>query len=188
MRVLLIDRRSTRLSTLRAVISDAGFEVVDVVSEDADLYAAVERLAPDAVIVGADSPSRDVLEDLATLGRSYPKPLLMLASKDDRRMLAQALEAGISAYVLEGLSPALVRSLVEVAVRQYGEVETLKHELVETKERLADRQVINRAKCLLMEQSRCNEQDAYQRLRRAAMDQALPLAEVARRIMVQAAE
>lgn len=88
LRVLLVDRRSTRLSTLRAVITDAGYHVVDVVSDEADLYDAMERLAPDAVIVGADSPSRDVLEDVATLGERYPKPLLMLSSQDDRRLMA----------------------------------------------------------------------------------------------------
>lgn len=188
LRVLLVDRRSARLSTLRAVIADAGYDVVDVVSDEADLYDAMERLAPDAVIVGADSPSRDVLEDVATLGERYPKPLLMLSSQDDRRLMAEASAAGISAYVMEGLSPALVRSLVDVAVRQFQQVETLRRELAETRETLADRQVINRAKCLLMEREAMSEQQAYARLRKTAMDHSLPLAEIARRVMTRAAE
>ncbi|MFC3102502.1 ANTAR domain-containing response regulator [Salinisphaera aquimarina] len=188
MRVLLVDRQSARLSTLRAVIADAGFDVVDVLHEDADLYAAVERHAPDAVIVGADSPSRDVLEDVATLGRRYPKPLLMLSSQDDRRLMAQAADAGVSAYVMEGLSPALVRSLVDVAVRQFRQMESLKRELAQTRETLADRQVIDRAKCLLMERSALSEQQAYTRLRKSAMDHGLPLPEVARQVMVHAAD
>ena len=187
MRVLLVDRHSDRLSALRAVISEAGFDVVAVVSEDADLYAAVDRLAPDAVIVGADSPSRDVLEDVATLGEHYPKPLLMLASRDDRHLMARASEAGISAYVMEGLSPALVRSLVDVAMRQWQQMESLKRELAETRETLADRQAINRAKCLLMERSALSEKQAYTRLRKTAMDHGLPLPEIARQLMVRAA-
>ncbi|MES1934223.1 response regulator receiver/ANTAR domain-containing protein [Salinisphaera shabanensis T35B1] len=187
MRVLLVDRHSARLSTLRAVIEQAGFEVVDVLDEDADLYAAVERHAPDAIVVGAESPSRDVLEDLATFGERYPKPLLMLSSKDDRRLMAQASEAGISAYVMEGLSPALVRSLVDVAMRQYRQMESLRRELAETRETLADRQVVNRAKCLLMERSAISEKQAYTRLRKTAMDRGLPLPEIARQLMVHAA-
>lgn len=187
MRVLLVDRHSDRLSALRTVISEAGFDVVAVVSEDADLYAAVDRLAPDAVIVGADSPSRDVLEDVATLGEHYPKPLLMLASRDDRHLMARASEAGISAYVMEGLSPALVRSLVDVAMRQWQQMESLKRELAETRETLADRQAINRAKCLLMERSALSEKQAYTRLRKTAMDHGLPLPEIARQLMVRAA-
>ena len=186
MRVLLVDRHSARLSALRAVIADAGFDVVDVVSEEADLYEAVERLVPDAVIVDADSPSRDVLEDVATFGEHYPKPLLMLSSNDDRRLMARASEAGISAYVMEGLSPALVRSLVDVAMRQYRQMESLKQELAQTRETLADRQVINRAKCLLMERSALSEKQAYTRLRKTAMDHGLPLPEIARQVMVQA--
>lgn len=185
MRVLLVDRNSTRLSTLRAVIGDAGFDVVDVISEEADLYLAVARLAPDAVIVGADSPSRDVLEDLATLGQHYPKPLLMLSSRDDRRLMAEASGAGVSAYVMEGLSPALVRSLIDVAVRQSQQMESLRQELAKTRDTLEDRQVINRAKCLLMEQGALSEKEAYRRLRKTAMDQALPLTEIARRVMIE---
>lgn len=187
MRVLLVDRHSARLSTLRAVIEQAGFEVVDVLDENADLYAAVDRLGPDAIVVGAESPSRDVLEDLATLGERYPKPLLMLSSRDDRQLMAQASEAGISAYVMEGLSPALVRSLVDVAMRQYRQMESLKRELAETRETLADRQAINRAKCLLMERSSISEKQAYTRLRKTAMDRGLPLPEIARQLMVHAA-
>lgn len=186
MRVLLVDRHSARLSTLRAVIEQAGFEVVDVLDENADLYAAVDRLGPDAIVVGAESPSRDVLEDLATLGERYPKPLLMLSSRDDRQLMAQASEAGISAYVMEGLSPALVRSLVDVAMRQYRQMESLKRELAETRETLADRQAINRAKCLLMERSSISEKQAYTRLRKTAMDRGLPLPEIARQLMVHA--
>jgi len=187
MRVLLVDRRSERLSALRSVITDAGFDVIDVLDENADLYAAVERHAPDAVIVGADSPSRDVLEDVATLGRRYPKPLLMLSTHDDRQLMAQATDAGISAYVMEGLSPALVRSLIDIAMRQYRQMETLKRELAETRETLADRQIINRAKCLLMEHGAISEKQAYTRLRQQAMDYGLPLPEVARQVMVRAA-
>lgn len=188
MRVLLVDRQSERLSTLRAVIEDAGFDVVDVISEEADLYAAVERLAPEAVIVGADSPSRDVLEDVATLGQRYPKPLLMLSSRDDRQLMAEASKAGVSAYVMEGLSPALVRSLVDVAVGQFRQMQSLRDELEQTRETLADRQVINRAKCLLMEREALSEQDAYVQLRKTAMDRGLPIVELARQVMAQAAD
>lgn len=187
MRVLLVDRHSARLSALRAAIVDAGFDVVAVVNEDADLYDSVECLSPDAVIVSADSPSRDVLEDVATLGERYPKPLLMLFSRDDRRLMARALEAGISAYVLEGLSAAMVRSLIDVAMQQYRQMEALRRELAETRETLADRRVIDRAKCLLMEHAGLSEQKAYRHLRKTAMDQALPLPEVARQVMLQAA-
>lgn len=186
MRVLLVDRRSGRIATLREVIEQAGFAIAAVVSEDADLYTAVEAHRPDAVIVDADSPSRDVLEDVATLGEHYPKPLLMLSSNDDRRLMTDASDAGISTYVMEGLSPALVRSLVNVTVRQHQELASLRQKLAETEETLADRQVVNRAKCLLMEQSALSEKQAYMRLRKTAMDRGLPLPEVARQVMVRA--
>ncbi|RJS93154.1 ANTAR domain-containing response regulator [Salinisphaera sp. Q1T1-3] len=188
MRVLLVDRQSARLSTLRAVIEDAGFSVIDTVSDQADLYEAVDRLAPDAIIVGADSPSRDVLDDVASLSASYPRPLLMLSSRDDRRLMAQASEAGIAAYVMDGLSPALVRSLVDVAVRQSEQMASLRAELADARERLVDRQAIHRAKCLLMEDQGLSEDAAYRQLRQTAMDRALPMVEIARQLLSRAAE
>lgn len=172
-----------RAATLRAALGEAGFEVVGVVPDTDDLYAAVDRYRPDAVIVDAQSPSRDTLEHLAVVEQKYPKPLLMLSARDDRKTLMAAADAGVTAYVVEGFSPALVRSLVEVAIRQYSNVAALKNELVEVRESMEGRKVIDRAKCLLMEQSGLSEKDAYALLRKSAMDKGMPLAEIARNVL-----
>ena len=185
--VLLVDVGSSRAATLRAARVEAGVRVVGVGADGEGLYEAGERLAPDAVLVDADSPSRDTLEHLAVLGERYPRPLLMLSPRDDRRMLAGAAEAGVSAYVLEGVSPPLVRSLVEVAVRQFEDVQTLRRELDEARETLASRKVIDRAKTLLMERHGLSERDAYGRLRKAAMDRGQPLVEMARVVLERGA-
>lgn len=186
--VLLVDVHSTRCSTLRAALEEAGFRVVGVLADDPDLYEAVERMAPDAVLVDADSPSRDTLEHLAMLGQRYPKPMLMLSPRDDRQSLAAAADAGVSSYVVEGVSPALVRSLVEVAVRQYQDVEALRQERDEARADLAGRKVIDRAKSLLMERHGLSERDAYRRIRKAAMDRGLPMVEMARSVLERSAD
>lgn len=186
-RVLLVDARSMRAATLRAALGEAGFEVVGVVPDTDDLYRAVEEFKPDAVIVDADSPSRDTLEHLASLERQYPKPLLMLSARDDRKTLIAAADAGVSAYVVEGFSPALVRSLVDVAIRQFRSVAALKDELTEVRESMEGRKVIDRAKCLLMEQGGLSEKDAYAMLRKSAMDKGMPLVEVARAVLQHSA-
>ena len=182
-RVLLVDLHSRRVATLGAALRDSGFEVVGVMGDSDRLYEAVQNLAPDAVIVDAQSPSRDALEHLAVLSQRFPKPLLMLSAQDDRKMLAAAADAGLSAYVVEGFSPALVRSLIDVALRNYENTQALRTELADARETLASRKVVDRAKSLLMEQHGLSERDAYARLRRAAMDKGLPMAELARHVL-----
>jgi response regulator NasT len=182
-RVLLVDIRSTRAATLRAALEDAGFDVVGVVSEDADLYEAVETLAPDAVLADTNSPSRDSLEHLAMLGRENPRPLIMLAAHDDRAMLKQAADAGLSPYVVEGISSALMRSLVDVSIRHFESHQALRTELEDARSTMASRKVIDRAKSLLMERHGLSERDAYSQLRKTAMNRGQSLADLARQVL-----
>ncbi len=179
LRVLIVDAGQAQPERLQDALAEAGFTVLARVGADADLYGAMEDLRPDAVIVDAELPTRDTLEHLAQLGRRYPKPMIMLSGAADAELTAEAARAGVSAYVVEGLAPATVQSLVHVAIAHYQAQRALKTELNRTQQTLAQRRAIDRAKCLLMERLSVGEQAAYERLRKMAMDRRLSLHEVA---------
>lgn len=182
-RVLIVDARSARSERLAGALAEAGFDVVATVDEGEDLYERVEALEPDAVIVDSALPSRDTLEHVGQLGQRYPKPMIMLSEDGNRELTEAAARAGVSAYVVEGVAPGLVRSLVDVAIAHYRAHRALRSELSRAQRSLEQRKAIDRAKCLLMERQGIGEQAAYLRLRKMAMDRRLSLLEVARELL-----
>jgi response regulator NasT len=184
LRVLLVDARRGDASRLSQVLQQSGFEVVGALQESDDVLMAVNRLEPDAIIIDADSPRRDTLEGLALIGRRNPRPIVMLSEQGDSALVRAASEAGVSAYVVESASPQSVRSLVEVAVLHFRGNSLLQAELNRAQQELEDRQLIDRAKCLLMEREGLSERDSYHHLRRIAMSRGQKMADVARRILM----
>lgn len=167
---------------LRACLHAAGFEVL-VIEADADLYATVDSLQPDAVLLGADSPSRDTLEHLATLSRRFPQPSLLLQGAKNPELTQEAMRLGISAYVTEGLSPAAVRSLIEVSMAHAQQLHALRRELARKQKSIAERNQVDEAKRLLWKQHGMSEEAAYQALRNHAMNKRCSVAEAARRLI-----
>lgn len=182
-RVLIVDASPARSDRLEQALVEAGFDVLGRVGADADLYGPMESLRPDAVIVDAELPTRDTLEHLAQLGRRYPKPMIMLSGAGDAELTAAAARAGVSAYVVEGLAPTTVQSLVHVAIAHYQTHRALRSELTRVQQSLEQRKVIDRAKCLLMERHGVGEEAAYGRLRKMAMDRRISLPEQARELV-----
>lgn len=183
MKLLVVDSWQKDTTALEAVLLDAGFEVLGFVSGTLDLYRLVQELQPDAVLIAADSPARDSLEDLALMARSTPKPLVMFASHAEHSMIRDAAVAGVSFYVLPQLSPIAVRSLIETAVAHFNGTRQLQRDLDATRQRMEERRVIDLAKCRLMEGEGLAEAGAYRRMQRSAMERNLKLVEVARQIL-----
>lgn len=182
-RVLIVDAKTERSQALDQALVEAGFDVMTTVDEREDLYAVMERLQPDAVIVDAELPSRDTLEHLGQLGRRFPKPMIMLAEEETPELTQQAAQAGVSAYVVDSVMPALVRSMINVAVTSFEAHRALKGELTRTQESLAQRRAIDRAKALIMETRSCGEEAAYQHLRTTAMNRRMTIHELARELL-----
>ncbi|WP_043527665.1 ANTAR domain-containing response regulator [Litchfieldella xinjiangensis] len=185
-RVLIVDAKPERSQELEQAMGDAGFEVVATVDEQQDLHAVVERLAPDAVIIDSALPSRDTLEHVGQLGRRYPKPMIMLAEQESPDLTRIAAKAGVSAYVVDHVQPALMRSMVNVAIASFESHRALKGELTRTQETLAQRRSIDRAKALVMELRSIGEEAAYQYLRTTAMNRRMTIHELAQELLTAA--
>ncbi len=177
-RVLLIGAGET----IRAALEAAGC-AVHVAGDGDDLYALVERHKPEAVVVNADSPSRDVLEHLALLNRRHPQPMLLFHDGRNRELAVQALRAGISAYTVRDLPPEAVRSLIEVATLHFEQTRALKRELSRARQTLTERRWLERAKCRLMETEGLGEAAAYERLRAHAMRERISLEQASRLLL-----
>ncbi|SFH17217.1 ANTAR domain-containing response regulator [Modicisalibacter xianhensis] len=182
-RVLIVDTKDERSRALEEALVEAGFDVVSTVDEQDDLYITMEALQPDAVIVDAALPSRDTLEHLGQLGRRYPKPMIMLAEEETPDLTQQATQAGVSAYVVDSINPALVRSMLNVSISSFESYRALKGELSRTQESLAQRRAIDRAKAAIMEMRGLGEDAAYQYMRKTAMNRRMTIHELAQELL-----
>jgi response regulator NasT len=130
-----------------------------------------------------DSPSRDTLEQMRCIHRDQPKPIVMFSESEDRQLIQDAVQAGVSAYIVDGLGHKRVIPILEVAIARFNEFQNLRHELEETRVSLAERKLIDRAKAMLMEQRGWSEKQAYQALRKMAMDRNQRMGQVADQLL-----
>jgi response regulator NasT len=172
------------------VLEDAlrrhGDLVLALVTGSHELLTAVTRLRPDVIIAAMDSPDRDTLEHMQAVGRDQPCPIVLFTHDGDPRKIEEAIRAGVSAYVVDGLDPRRLRSVVEVAIARFRQFQRLKEELAEARTRLEERKLIERAKGIVMEQRGVPEPEAYRLLRKMAMDRGLRLGDLASSLIAAA--
>ena len=183
LRILLIDEDLQRAQTLEEALRTAGYETVGLADPRDDVLAKVRDLAPDLIIVDMELPSRDTLEDMRRITAERPRPIVMFVDQSDDQAIAEAMRAGVSAYVIDGLNPRRVKPILDVAVARFTEYQKLRTELEQTRMDLADRKVIERAKGALMQSRGLTEDNAFKLLRKLAMDQNQRMVDVARTIL-----
>jgi response regulator NasT len=183
--LLLLDTPSDA-ALLRSALESAAYRIAAEITDPAHLNAEVVRHAPDVLIACTHSPSREMIESLRTLTAASPRPILMFARDTSRDTIRAAVEAGVSAYVVDGWAPSRITAIVEAACARFDAYESVKRELRATQHKLAERKLVEKAKGLVMQQRGMSEELAYSSLRKMAMDQNLTLAEVARRVIAVA--
>jgi response regulator NasT len=174
-------QQAERARALRIGLLEGGYNILAALPPDAELEEQIVRLQPDLIIVDAQSDA--ALKKVVAATANAPRPIVCFTEDNDRRKMHAAIEAGVSAYVVAGLSAERVTAVLDVALARFEVDQKLRHELSETRLKLAERKVIERAKGLLMERHDYSEEDAYRKLRRLAMDKNLKLSEVAQRIL-----
>ena len=183
LRVLLIDDGAGHVHEIGDELARQGHEVVGVLDSALLVHDCVQRLQPDVVIVDSESPTRDTLENLAALSATMPRPVVVFAEDADTEPMRRALRAGVSAYVVAGLHPARLAPVLQVAIARFEHEAALRAQLDKAEQQLAGRKVIERAKGILMAEAGLDEDAAYARLRRLAMDRGKRLAEVAQNVV-----
>ncbi|MFN3593134.1 MAG: ANTAR domain-containing response regulator [Thiobacillaceae bacterium] len=186
LRVMIVDSDPERSRNLRGALTLAGYHVVAELRESIALPDAVQSLKPHIVIVAADSPDRDTLEHISLTTRNAPRPVIMFTQDGGADTIRAAVKAGVSAYVVDGLSPERIRPILEVACARFEAHQALTERLAEAERRLAERTAVERAKGLLMQRRGLSEEAAYRELRRLAMQTGKRLGEVAETLLAAA--
>ena len=186
LRVMLIDESQDRSAAVAGVLQSVECDVVACLSPEQDLLAQVARYRPDVVIIDIDLPSRDTLESLRSVQAADPRPMVMFSQDDNGDTIRRAVQAGVSAYVVDGVQAQRVRPILEAAIARFEQHRGLQAELDRTRSQLEDRKKIERAKGIVMMQRGIGEPAAYGLMRKAAMDQNRRLVEIADSIIAAA--
>ena len=152
---------------------------VFVIGNASGLARKIAAHGPDVVLIDVDNPTRDMLEELTLASGPLERPVAMFVSGAAGNLAQTAVEAGVSAYVVDGLSPERIKPVIDTAIARFRMVRQIRTELAETRRALEERKVIDRAKGLIMKAKGIDEDAAYALLRRTAMDQGRRVAEVA---------
>ena len=183
MRVLVVDESAERAEVLREGLRLAGYEVTASLTSALALLKTIDEVRPDVIVVDTDSPSRDVLEHLVVVTQHTPRPVIMFATDGAPEVIRQAVCAGVSAYVVDGLEAVRVKAIIDVAVARFEDFQSLRSQLAQANLKLEERKVVERAKGVLMRTRGLDEDAAYQLLRKFAMDRNQKLSQVAQQLI-----
>lgn len=179
MRVAIVDESPARAAIIEEGLREAGLDDIAVLTERTGLVAQLESLAPDVVLLNLGNPSRDALEESFMVSRALSKPIAMFVDSSDEESIGAAVEAGVSAYVVDGMRKERIKPILELAIKRFNAFSRLQAELTEAKTALAERKTIEKAKAILIQSRGLSEPDAYALLRSTAMNQGRRIVEVA---------
>jgi response regulator NasT len=186
LRIAVIDTNPLRAAILEEGLHAAGHMSVVRIDDTADLLDRIRAIDPDVILIDLESPSRDVLEQMFTVSRSVARPVAMFVDKTDTAMIDAAIDAGVSAYIVDGLRKDRVKPILDTTISRFNAFAKLKQELETAKLQLEDRKAIDRAKALIMRAKSIPEEQAYALMRQAAMNENKKIAGVARSIITAA--
>jgi len=178
-RIVIVDDSGLRATVLEEGLREAGYDDIQVVPPRGGFVARIERMAPDVVLMDLGSPSRDTLEEMLAVSRALARPIAMFVDQSDDAMIGAAIDAGVSAYVVDGLRKERVKPILDLAIRRFNAFARMQTELDEARTALSERKTIDRAKAILMSSRNLPEAEAYALLRTTAMNQGRRIVEVA---------
>lgn len=185
-KIVIVDESPVRSAILEDGLREAGYTRVTLISEMTELARRIYAQDPDVILIGLENPSRDVLEQMFQVSRAVRRPVAMFVDQSDAAMIQASVDAGVSAYIVDGLRKERVRPILDLTISRFNAFSSLEKELDEAKSALADRKVIDRAKGILMRQKGLGEEEAYAMLRSAAMKHGRKLSEVAQSVVTAA--
>ena len=186
LRILLVDQNVTRASILEEGLREAGHLNVTVVRDMQNLLRRIVDLDPDVICIDLENPNRDVLEQMFQVSRVVRRPVAMFVDRSDSDMIKAAVEAGVGAYVVDGLKKERVQSVLDMAITRFKAFNDLREELERARQALGERKVVERAKGILMKERGLSEDAAYTLLRKAAMTDNKRVVEIAQAVITAA--
>ncbi len=184
--ILDIDENRLRASIIEAGLRETGHDNVTVVHDISGVARTIAEINPDVIVIDLENPNRDVLENMFQLSRAVKRPIAMFVDRSDRASIEAAVDAGVSAYVVDGLRQERVKPILDMAISRFNAFSRLARELEEARSELENRKLIERAKGILMTSKGLSEEAAYALLRKTAMNQNRKIAEIAQSLIMAA--
>ena len=183
LRIAVIDENPVRAAIIEDGLAEVGERDVFVISERSGMARAIETIDPDVILIDLGNPSRDMLEEYFAVSRAVSRPIAMFVEQSDDDTIAAAIDAGVSAYIVDGLSQRRMKPILDLAVRRFQAFSRLQSELKEARDALSDRTIIDNAKRILIQKRKISEPEAHKLLRNHAMNSNKRMAEVAEAIV-----
>ena len=182
-KIVIVDESPIRAAILQEGLREAGFTGVVHISEMHNLLARIYAVDPDIILIDLENPSRDVLEQMFQVSRAVRRPVAMFVDQSDSASIQASVEAGVSAYIVDGLKKERIKPILDLCVSRFNAFAKLQDELDRTKHALEERKVIDRAKGILMKLKGLTEDEAYVLMRSTAMREKKKIGEIAQSIL-----
>jgi two-component system, response regulator / RNA-binding antiterminator len=186
LKIAIVDESPIRAAILEDGLREAGFEQVVRIEETTSLLERIYALDPDVILIDLENPSRDVLAQMFQVSRIVKRPIAMFVDQSDTASIQAAVDAGVSAYIVDGLKKERVKNILDLCISRFNAFSRLQEELDRTKTALEERKVIDRAKGILMKARGLSEEEAYALLRKTAMNEKKKIAEIAQSVITAA--
>jgi response regulator NasT len=184
--ILIIDENRLRASIIEDGLREAGHTRVTVIQSVNEAARRIAEIVPDVVMIDLENPDRDRLEHFFSLSKALRKPVAMFVDRSDTATIEAAVDAGVSAYIVDGLRKERVKPILDMAISRFNAFSRLTRELEEARSALEDRKIIDQAKAILMRSRNLSEADAYALLRRTAMNQNRKIVDIAQSLITAA--
>lgn len=184
--ILIIDENRLRAAVIEDGLRDAGYSKLTIVHDVAGIARRIADVSPDVIVIDLENPNRDVLESMFQLSRAVKRPIAMFVDRSDQAAIEAAVDAGVSAYVVDGLKRERVKPILDMAISRFNAFARMSRELEEARSQLESRKLVDRAKGILMKTRGLSEADAYSLLRKTAMNQNRKISEIAESLITAA--
>ena len=186
LKIVIVDESEIRAAIIEEGLREAGYTQVMRIAETTNLLARVYAIDPDVILIDLENPSRDILEQMFQVSRIVKRPIAMFVDQSDAASIQAAVDAGVSAYIVDGLSKERIKHILDMCISRFNAFSRLQNELDQAKARSTERKVIDRAKGILMRAKNLSEEDAYALMRRTAMNENKKIADIAQSVVTAA--
>ena len=184
--ILVIDENPVRSAILEDGLREAGYTNIVRLDTTHELLRRIFSIDPDVILIDLANPSRDVLEQMFQMSRTVKRPVAMFVDQSDTAMIEASVDAGVSAYIVDGLRKDRMRPILDMTISRFNAFERLSKELEQARSELAERKIIERAKGILMKSRGIAEEEAFALLRKTAMNEKKKLVDIAQSVVTAA--
>ena len=186
LKIVIVDESPIRAAILEDGLREAGFMQVERIGDTNNLLMRIYAIDPDVILIDLENPSRDVLEQMFQMSRAVRRPVAMFVDQSDSASIQAAVDAGVSAYIVDGLKKERITSILDLCISRFNAFSRLQSELDQAKGALEERKVLDRAKGVLMKAKNFTEEQAYALLRKTAMNENKKIIDIAQSVITAA--